>query len=35
VYVNARESSCWEELIFARVMSGILGRVEVRLQACV
>ena len=35
VYVNARESSCWEECIFARVMSGILRRVEVRLQACV
>ena len=39
VYVDARTLSCWEECIFSRVMSGILGRVEVRLQgarcACV
>ena len=39
VYVDARTLSCWEECIFCRVMSGTLGRVEVRLQgarcACV
>jgi hypothetical protein len=32
VSVNARAWSCWEEFIFARVMRGIWGRVEVRLQ---